>query len=80
MKLFRRRPASYDLRMPPSGAPVACLPGPLADYRTEGPEEARQIVREHRACETAPNGTGSRCLCSFDCANYWLRASGYKAG
>jgi hypothetical protein len=49
----------------------------MRDYRF-GPDEARQIVLEHRACETAPNGTGSRCTCDLDCANYWLRARGYK--
>jgi hypothetical protein len=50
----------------------------MSDYRIEGPAEAQQIVREQRACETAPNGTGARCTCSFDCANYWLRAKGFK--
>lgn len=82
MKLFRRRVASYDLNVPESGPPVTRMPGmvSLTDYRIEGPEEARQIALGHRACETAPNGTGSRCLCNFDCANYWLRAEGYKGG
>jgi len=41
--------------------------------------EARQIIADHRPCVTAPNGTGSRCTCDYDCANYWLRARGYKA-
>lgn len=41
-------------------------------------KERAKIVSEHRACETAPNGTGARCTCAFDCANYWLRARGYK--
>lgn len=50
----------------------------MKDYRTAGPAEAQAIIREHKACETAPNGTGSRCLCDFDCANYWLRAKGFK--
>lgn len=50
----------------------------MKDYRIDGPAEARQIVAERKACETAPNGTGSRCLCDFDCANYWLRAKGFK--
>lgn len=50
----------------------------MKDYRIDGPDEARQIVREHRACETAPNGTGMRCICNFDCANFWLRAKGFK--
>lgn len=27
-----------------------------------------------RPCETAPNGTGSPCNCSFACVNYWIRA------
>lgn len=51
----------------------------MKDYRIDGPAEAQSIIREHKACETAPNGTGSRCTCDFDCANYWLRARGYKA-
>jgi hypothetical protein len=51
----------------------------MKDYRIDGPEEARQICKDHRMCETAPNGTGSQCLCAFDCANYWLRAYGYRA-
>lgn len=51
---------------------------PVIDYRIGGPEEARRIALGHRMCETAPNGTGTRCLCGFDCANYWLRANGYK--
>jgi len=44
-------------------------------------EESRtreQIIATERACETAPNGTGQRCTCSFDCANYWLRAFGHR--
>lgn len=40
-------------------------------------EIARGIIRERRPCETAPNGTGARCTCDFDCANYWLRAKGF---
>jgi len=76
MKLFRRRPAASS----PASEPLATMPPAVPrDYRTDGPEEARQIAFGHRACETAPNGTGSRCSCSFDCANYWLRARGFKA-
>jgi hypothetical protein len=41
--------------------------------------EAQQIINERRACVTAKNGTGSRCTCNYDCANYWLRAYGFKA-
>ena len=52
----------------------------MKDYRIDGPPEAQQIVRDHRPCETRPNGTGMRCTCAFDCANYWLRAKGFKAG
>lgn len=52
---------------------------PCPNYGTDGPAEAQQIVRDNRACETAPNGTGARCTCAFDCANYWLRAKGYRA-
>lgn len=51
----------------------------MKDYRIDGPPEAQQLVRDHPACETAPNGTGSRCSCTSDCANYWLRAHGFKA-
>jgi len=80
MSWFRKRPARYDLNVPESGPPMAAMPGQMKDYRVDGPEEARQIALGHRACETAPNGTGGRCLCSFDCANYWLRANGYGAG
>lgn len=29
--------------------------------------EARQIITDHQPCATAPNGTGSRCTCDFDC-------------
>lgn len=35
----------------------------------------REIIAAWPACKTAPNGTGARCTCSFDCANYWLRAA-----
>jgi hypothetical protein len=52
----------------------------MKDYRIDGPPEARQLVREHRACETAPDGTGAWCTCSFGCANYWLRSRGFRAG
>lgn len=52
----------------------------MTDFRIEGPEEAQQIIRERPACASAPNGTGSRCTCDFDCANYWLRARGYRTG
>ena len=80
VKLFPRRTARYDQNVPASGPPIMMPPGPhVTDYRTDGPEEARQIALAHRACETAPNGTGARCLCSYDCANYWLRACGYRA-
>lgn len=79
MKLFRRRVAAYDRNIPTSGPPMTAPPAALKDYRIDGPPEAQQIARERRACETAPNGTGSRCLCDFDCANYWLRAKGYGA-
>ena len=41
--------------------------------------EAQKIIRETAVCVTAPNGTGSRCTCDYDCANYWLRARGFKA-
>jgi hypothetical protein len=80
MPLFRRRTARYDLNVPASGPPMTGPPAaPVTDYRVDGPEEARQIAMEKRPCETAPNGTGSRCACHFDCANYWLRSRGYKA-
>ena len=51
----------------------------MRDYRIDGPPEARTIASLHAPCVTAPNGTGSRCACNFDCANYWLRAKGFKA-
>lgn len=51
----------------------------MADYEAEGPEEAREIIRSKPACETEQNGTGVRCTCFFDCANYWLRASGFRS-
>lgn len=51
----------------------------MKDYRIDGPDEARQIVRDHPQCQTAPQGTGARCTCNFDCGNYWLRAKGFKA-
>ena len=37
-----------------------------------------EIVEHKDPCQTAPNGTGARCACSYDCANYWLRAFGYR--
>lgn len=40
-------------------------------------DERQKIIAKHAPCETAENGTGERCLCSFDCVNYWLRAKGY---
>jgi hypothetical protein len=40
---------------------------------------AEAIIDAHRPCVTAPNGTGVRCTCDYDCANYWLRGSGFKA-
>ena len=51
----------------------------MMDYRTDGPPEAQRLARERPACQTAPNGTGSRCSCGFSCANYWLRANGFTA-
>jgi hypothetical protein len=56
----------------------ACL---LADMRERDALDAARagIIREHRACETMPNGTGYPCTCDFDCVNYWLRAKGYGA-
>jgi hypothetical protein len=50
----------------------------MKDYRIDGPQEARQIIATTPACGTAPNGSGSRCTCPFSCANYALRAKGYK--
>ena len=49
---------------------------PAAESETE--RERREIAAAHPPCETAENGTGARCTCSFDCANYWLRAKGHK--
>ena len=46
----------------------------LAPART--PQE---IVDQEPVCRTMPNGTGVRCLCASACANYWLRADGYKS-
>lgn len=40
-------------------------------------DEARRVIAEKPACQTAPNGTGARCTCDFDCANYWLRPRGF---
>lgn len=52
----------------------------LLDEVERGQERrARQeITAAHAPCSTAENGTGARCTCSFDCANYWLRARGHK--
>ncbi len=41
--------------------------------------EVNEIIAAHPACTTAPNGTGSRCTCAVDCANYWIRAMGRRA-
>jgi len=41
-------------------------------------QERQDIIRAHPACITELNGTGARCTCDFDCANYWLQARGYK--
>jgi hypothetical protein len=49
------------------------------DYRLEGPEEAQAIAKSGPMCQTAPNATGKKCQCSFDCVNYKLRAAGFKA-
>ena len=40
--------------------------------------EIQRIIDAHPACKTAENGTGARCTCVESCANYWLRAKGYK--
>lgn len=61
-----RRPATEA--MPGVSVPVA--------GGTE--RELREITASHRPCETAENGTGARCACSFDCANYRLRAKGHR--
>lgn len=51
----------------------------MSDLAGSGAGQERQaIIAAHAACETAENGTGARCTCSFDCANYWLRAKGYE--
>lgn len=50
----------------------------MKDFRLTGPAAAKQIIGENPACATAPNGTGVRCTCDFACANYYLRARGYK--
>jgi hypothetical protein len=50
----------------------------MKDYRLTGPDEARKIIRDNPACATAPNGTGTRCSCDFNCANYLLRFRGFK--
>lgn len=52
----------------------------MTDYGLTGPPEARQIVRLYPPCATARNGTGVRCSCVFGCANYHLRAHGFKGG
>jgi hypothetical protein len=39
-----------------------------------------EIIENKEPCTTAPNGTAAKCTCPFDCANYWLRAFGYKEG
>ena len=47
--------------------------------RPAGIDQERQaVIAERPPCETAENGTGARCTCAYDCANYWLRAKGYK--
>lgn len=45
-----------------------------------GPEQAQQIILVKPACTTVANGTGMKCTCDYDCANYWLRASGFRTG
>lgn len=40
---------------------------------------AQDIIDNIAPCATAPNGTGSRCACDYACANYLLRAHGFKA-
>lgn len=45
-----------------------------------GPDRTpQQITDEQEACTTTPNGTGIRCTCRDLCANWWLRAAGFKA-
>jgi hypothetical protein len=80
VRLFAGRTAKYDLNVPESGGPATMPPVALTgDFRIDGPEEARSIAIGHRPCETALNGTGAKCSCNFDCANYWLRSRGYKS-
>jgi hypothetical protein len=38
-----------------------------------------QAMAGAEKCATARDGTGTRCLCTFACSNYMLRAAGYKA-
>jgi hypothetical protein len=53
-------------------------PGEGDQVATDAGRERQEIISAHAPCETAANGTGARCTCSFGCANYWLRARGYK--
>lgn len=56
-----------------------------ADGRSEDPgaagvqEERERMaaeIAERQPCTTAPDGTGARCTCAYDCRNYWMRARG----
>jgi hypothetical protein len=51
----------------------------MKDYRLDGPDDARRIIRENPGCSTMPNATGVQCTCDYACANYCLRAAGFKA-
>jgi hypothetical protein len=54
------------------------LLGGSAAPENRADRKRQEITDAHKPCETAENGTGARCTCAFDCANYWLRARGYK--
>jgi len=39
---------------------------------------AQEIVDRDRPCTTRRNGSGARCTCRVPCANWSLRARGFK--
>lgn len=50
----------------------------MSENTPEVDPEVQRIIDAHPPCTTAENGTGARCTCDHACANYRLRARGYK--
>jgi len=53
----------------------------MSDDDRVSPEEWANILEflPPQPCTTAPNKTGVRCTCAYDCENHWMRARGLNA-